>query len=132
MKSRTEYDHRYAFVTCSQCGYQWQRIYYGCAAHQITCGYPLPPQVEPQPTTGLTSEQWREFDKAHLHPPTDLHRAGCVSCQYAYDSKLPNHGEQGSALTPVIAILTAFTVALVLIAQSGILHTICARLAEVR
>ena len=40
--------------------------------------------------------------------------------------------EQGSALTPVIAILTAFTVALVLIAQSGLLHTICARLAEVR
>ena len=40
--------------------------------------------------------------------------------------------EQGSALTPVIAILTALTVALVLIGQSGLLHTICARLAEVR
>jgi len=40
--------------------------------------------------------------------------------------------ENGSALTPVIAILTAFTVAAVLIAQSGLLHTICARLAEVR
>jgi hypothetical protein len=39
--------------------------------------------------------------------------------------------EQGSALTPVIAILTAFTVAAVLVAQSGLLHTICARLAEV-
>ena len=51
----------------------------------------------------------------------------CERCEYEY-----NRTEQGSSLTPVIAILTAFTVAAVLIAQSGLLHTICARLAEVR
>jgi hypothetical protein len=40
--------------------------------------------------------------------------------------------ERGSALTPVIAILTAFSAALVLLGQSGLLHAVMARLAEVR
>lgn len=69
MKSRTEYDPRYAYVTCSKCGQKWQRLDYGCARHALTCadkGYgPLPPQVEPMPTTALTTEQWEQFDDAN-------------------------------------------------------------------
>jgi len=45
---------------------------------------------------------------------------------------MPQRSEQGSTLTPVIAILTVFTTALVLLAQSGLLHAVLARLAEVR
>lgn len=44
----------------------------------------------------------------------------------------PRDSERGSALTPVIAILTVFTVGTVLIAQSGLLHAVLARLAQVQ
>jgi len=59
------YDRRYAFVTCSKCHQKYQRIDYGCARHQVTCGYPLPAQIEPRPETALTSEEWQEFDLAN-------------------------------------------------------------------
>lgn len=52
----------------------------------------------------------------------------CFLPRYA----MPERNERGSALTPVIAILTAFTTALVLLGQSGLLHAVLARLAEVR
>ena len=37
-------DYRYEYETCSKCGQRWQHIDYGCALHQLTCGYPLPPR----------------------------------------------------------------------------------------
>ncbi len=43
-----------------------------------------------------------------------------------------NQREQGSTLTPVVAVITLVTMAVALIAQSGLLHSLLARLAEVR
>lgn len=60
------YDSRYAYVHCSNCGQLYQRINYGCARHVLTCGYPLPQQVEPQPAKALTCEEWEAFDAANL------------------------------------------------------------------
>jgi hypothetical protein len=62
---KSEYDPRYSFVTCSKCRQDWQRLDYGCAHHVLVCGYPNPPQVQPNPSKPLTSEEWRAFDKAH-------------------------------------------------------------------
>ena len=56
------YDPPYANVTCSKCGRKYQRLDYGNAAHQLTCGCPLPPQVEPQPGKSLSLGEWRQFD----------------------------------------------------------------------
>lgn len=39
-------DVMYDYSVCSKCGQRWQNIDYGCARHQVTCGYPLPPRVE--------------------------------------------------------------------------------------
>ena len=64
MMAETGYDPRYASVTCSTCHRLWQRIDYGGALHTLTCGYPLPAQVEPQPGRALTPEAWRAFDLA--------------------------------------------------------------------
>jgi hypothetical protein len=44
----------------------------------------------------------------------------------------PIRAEQGYTLIPVLAILTIFVTAAVLVAQSGLLHAVLARLAEVR
>jgi len=55
----------------------------------------------------------------------------CSICHFWFEP-LGKKSEQGSSLTPVIAILTAFTAALVLLAQSSLLHAVLARLAEVR
>lgn len=46
-------------------------------------------------------------------------------CEREYHST-----EQGYALTPVIAIFAAFTTALVLLAQSGLLHSVVAEFAQ--
>lgn len=59
------YSPNYSFVTCSKCGHEWQRLDYGSAHHVLTCGYPLPPQVQPQPARGLTAEEWEQFDRAN-------------------------------------------------------------------
>lgn len=59
------YDPRYSYVTCSRCRQKFQRLDYGCARHQLTCGYPLPQQVEPNPPRALTSDEWRDFDAAN-------------------------------------------------------------------
>ncbi len=58
--------------------------------------------------------------------------AGGDPDEITHEPDAAEYGEQGSALTPVIAILTAFTVAAVLIAQSGLLHLVIARLAAIR
>lgn len=41
--SATPRDIRYEYVICLQCRQEWQRIDWGCARHQLTCSYPLPP-----------------------------------------------------------------------------------------
>ncbi len=35
-------DPAYDYSVCSKCQQPWQNIDYGCARHQLTCGYPLP------------------------------------------------------------------------------------------
>ncbi len=58
-----EYSPNYSFVTCSKCKQDWQRLDYGSAHHILTCGYPLPQQVQPMPTKALTAAEWQEFDR---------------------------------------------------------------------
>jgi hypothetical protein len=38
------------YSICSGCVRPWQNIDYGCAAHQLTCGYPLPPKLPAKET----------------------------------------------------------------------------------
>jgi hypothetical protein len=35
-------DLRYASATCPKCQHDWQLMDWHCAAHQLTCGYPIP------------------------------------------------------------------------------------------
>lgn len=39
-------DIRYHYSACPSCGQVLQNIDYGCARHQITCGYPLPTRTD--------------------------------------------------------------------------------------
>jgi hypothetical protein len=41
-------DPRYKHVTCPLCGQSYQRMDYRCAAHELTCGHPIP---EPEEVT---------------------------------------------------------------------------------
>lgn len=65
MKSSTQYDCRYAFVTCAECGRKWQRLDWGSAHHNITCDTRTARQVEPHPDRALTPDEWEAFDDAN-------------------------------------------------------------------
>jgi hypothetical protein len=80
------YDHRYTYVTCSKCLNKWQRIDYGCAHHQLTCGYPLPAQLEPNPTRALTTEEWEQFDKCLPYVKALHNIVEATSAYHKYDT----------------------------------------------
>lgn len=75
----------------------------------------------------------------HLADVVGFEDAPCRGCEtigeehdrYCKAAAQVAKSQQGHTLTPVVAILTAFCTALVLLGQSGILHSVVARLAEV-
>jgi hypothetical protein len=74
----SNYDPRYAFVTCSKCGQKWQRIDYGCARHALTCSKnyaPFPSQVEPQQTYQLSNfVGWYKYKSDAVKRAAELNR----------------------------------------------------------
>jgi len=79
-----------------------------------------------------THQAWIDTEGRYLpcnHPPTmDCH---CYGKLHAGELAPTQRDEQGSALTPVIAILTLMTMGAVLVAQSGLVNALLARLAQV-
>ena len=68
----------------------------------------------------------------HTTDSHNRHIANHDNAVHIQNARAAGIREQGSALTPVIALITLVTVAAVLLAQSGLIHSLMARLAEVR
>lgn len=79
-------DPRYDHLTCGQCGQVYQQIDWHNAAHQLTCGFPIP-----RPATPIeTDEKGEKFERID-------HTRYYVACSFCQRMKeggtsfFPNH-----------------------------------------